>query len=155
MTRTVHILIGVSFLVGVLAMAGCPYQRTYNAETFAPRFIEQPRLERETVYLTVFPTQLDELPKKGDTKEKFKPKIEKVVITADGEDVYWPVEITTQFNDQYGWTQTAIFTTQGQPRTMHVMMMVQHIGARFRLEADMVHEDGEWIATFQDAVRTL
>ena len=154
MTRTIRILISVSFLVGVLAMAGCPYQRSYGEEAFAPRFIEQPRLENETIYLTVFPTHLSELPKKTDTKEKYQPKIEKVVVTSDEQDVYWPIEITKQYDDRYGWTQTAIFTVQGQPKTMHIKMMVQHIGARFRLEADMIHEDGQWKATFHDAVRT-
>ena len=154
MTHTVRIIFSVILLATLLVTAGCPYQRSYGEEEFAPRFIEQPRLEQETVYLTVFPTHLSELPRKNDTKEKFKPKIEKVVITADEQGVFWPVEITSQYNDQYGWTQTAIFTVQGHPKTMHVKMMVQHIGSRFRLEADMIHEDGVWKATFQEAVRT-
>ena len=117
MTHTCRILIGLALLGGLLVTAGCPYERMYNADTFAPRFIDQPRVVRETVTLTVYPTELTEAPRAADDKETYEPKIEKSTIFADGEGTYWPCEIVRRYDTQYGWTQSVVFEIQGDPQT--------------------------------------
>jgi hypothetical protein len=150
-----RILIGLMLLSTLLVTAGCPYQRMYNADTFEPRFIDQPRVVRDTVTLTVFPTELTEPPREADVEQTYEPKIEKSTITADGRETYWPCEIVRRYDSQYGWTQSIVFDVQGDPQTLHITLMVQHISGRFRMTADMArNEEGLWEATFQETIRT-
>lgn len=151
-TRT---LLSLMLLSTLLVTAGCPYERTFEEDDFAPRFITQPRIVRDTVTLTVYPTQFDEIPREDDAKQTFEPKIEKSTITADGRDVYWPCELVRRYDPEYGWTQSIVFDVQGDPQTLHITLMVQHISGRFRLVADMArNKDGLWEATYQEAIRT-
>ena len=154
MTRTCHILTSLLLLSVLLIAAGCPYERDY-AEDFKPRFIDQPRVQGETVFLTVYPTELYEKPNDTEELGLFEPKVEKTILTADGRDVYWPTDIVRRFDPEQGWTQTVVFTVVGNPQIIHVELMVNHISNRFRMEADLTKDDqGQWVATYQEVVRT-
>ena len=152
MTRTCHILMSLTLLGALLVTAGCPYERTY-AENFKPRFIDQPRLQGDTVFLTVYPTELYDKPSETQVN-MFEPKVEKVILTADGADVFWPTDAVRRYDPEQGWTQIIVFTIVGAPQTIHIELLVNHIGERFRMEADMVLEDGQWVTYYIDAVRT-
>ncbi len=140
-------------LASVLMTAGCPHERTWDADG-KPRFLEEPINPPDEITIFVYPTHFKEL-EAPDRTTDLMPEIRTIEAFFDGEQRYQAFDIDEFYHEQYGWMESATFRVDDPCEEIFVKLEVLHIGRRYEMTVTFLQdEDGNWVGDFtEEAVR--